>query len=266
MLGGGVRYRVQRALYGVESYLLKTADRVSTITEAMRRRLVEKGVPEDRTWLLANWSDLQFVRPMPKDDEVRRKFGAEPEDVLVLYTGNMGNKQGLEVVLDAADRLRKRKEIKFAMVGTGVARERLERTVAKWRLTNVRFFPVQSVGLLPSMLAAGDIHLVVQRGEAADLVMPSKLTNILAAGRSCIVTADLGTALCELIDDHECGITTKPDDAKELASSIVGLADDPSVRGRLGRNARRYAEAYLDKDKLLAEFENGLRQLEREKP
>jgi colanic acid biosynthesis glycosyl transferase WcaI len=193
-------------------------------------------------------------------------FGAEPDDVLVLYTGNMGDKQGLEVVLDAADCLREREEIKFAMVGTGVAREKLERTAAKRRLTNVRFFPVQPVELLPTMLAAGDIHLVVQRGEAADLVMPSKLTNVLEAGRSCLVTAEPGTALCDLVEDHECGITTRPGDVKGLVSSILGLAEDPSVRERLGRNARRYAEAYLDKEKLLTEFEDMLQQLERGKP
>ena len=126
------------------------------------------------------------------------------------------------------------------------------------KLDNVRFFPVQPLEHLPLMLAAGDIHLVVQRREAADLVMPSKLTNILAAGRPSIVTADPDTALYEVMNKHDCGITTAPDSLAELVTGIVELAEDSELRERLGRNARRYAESYLDKNKILLEFESKL--------
>ena len=128
-------------------------------------------------------------------------------------------------------------------------------------LHNVRFFPLQPLARLPLILSAGDIHLVVQRREAADLVMPSKLTNILAAGRPSIATVDPDTALYEVLNGHDCGITTRPGNVDELVEGIVTLTRDVKTRQRLGRNARRYAESYLDKDGILVRFENNLREL-----
>ena len=253
--------RAVRVLYEVENFMLGAATRVSTITEAMRRRIVEKGISEERTWLFPNWADTDSVRPMQRDNEVRREFGVGPHEVLALYAGNMGEKQGLDLVLDAADQVRKRKEIQFIMVGAGAAQERLERAARDRKLDNVRFFPVQPLERLPLMLAAGDIHLVVQRREAADLVMPSKLTNILAAGRPSVATADPDTALYQVLNEHSCGITTTPGDLGELVAGIVALAEDAKTRQQLGWNARQYAEYYLDKDKILLEFERKLQEL-----
>lgn len=258
MLG---KSRLQRFLFGLESFLMRGADEVSTLTEPMRRRIVNKGVSEERTWLFPNWSDLEFVRPMAPDEEVRREFGAGPGDVLVMHAGNMGEKQGLELALEAADRLRGREEIKFAMVGGGARRERLERSAKERGLSNVRFFPVQPLEKLPLMLAAGDVHLVIQKREAADLVMPSRLTNILAAGRPAVATADPGTALHEVLDEHDCGVNTPPGDAEALTSGIVALAGNRERRERLGHNARRYADSNLDKDTLLLDFESRLQKL-----
>jgi colanic acid biosynthesis glycosyl transferase WcaI len=227
----------------------------------MRRRIVKKGISEDRVYLFPNWADTEFVRPLKRDDEIRREFGAGPDDVLVLHAGNMGEKQGLELILEAAEQLRERSEIKFAMVGAGAARERLQQIAGKRRLDNLRFYPIQPLERLPLMLAAGDLHLVVQRREAADLVMPSKLTNILSAGRASIATVDPNTAIHGVLNDHDCGVTIPPESATELAASIAALADDVALRERLGKSARRYAELYLQKDQILSNFETELRSL-----
>jgi colanic acid biosynthesis glycosyl transferase WcaI len=253
--------RVQHVLYRVENFLMRGATRVSTISEAMRRRVVKKGVPEGHTWLSPDWSDIEFVRPMLRNNKMRRKLGAGLDQVLVLYAGNMGEKEGLELVLDAAEQLRERAEIQFAMVGTGATRERLERVAEERRLGNLRFFPVQPLERLPLMLAAGDIHLVVQRRGAADLVMPSKLTNILAAGRPSIATVDPGTAVYDVLKGHDCGLTTTPGSVTELVAGIVALAQDSETRERLGRNARRYAETFLRRDRILSDFEDRLQNL-----
>lgn len=260
-LGIMQRSVVRRFLYAAEKALLRGADRLSTITETMRRRVVEKGVSPQGTTVFPNWSDTRFVRPIEAGRNIRSGFGAGPGETLVVYAGNMGEKQGLEVVLDAAERLRGRSDIKFALIGEGAARKRLERSSVKRGLDNVRFFALQPSERLPEMLAAGDIHLVVQRRGAADLVMPSKLTNILAAGRPAVATADPGTELHRVLSERECGLAAIPENAEDVADSIQTLADNAKRRQWLGGNARRYAEEHLDKEKILRRFEHDLTEL-----
>ena len=125
-------------------------------------------------------------------------------------------------------------------------------------LSFLRFLPVHPVEKLPEMLAAVDIHLVVQRRDAADLVMPSKLTNILAAGRPCVATADPGTALAEVVAEHGAGLVTPSEDPAALAEAISTLAADAALCTRFGGNARAYAEKYLDRDAILSRFERQL--------
>ncbi len=253
-----------RVLYGFESYLLRRATRVSTITEAMRQRVLDKGADPERVWLLPNWSDIQAVRPGARENAFRAELGLAPEDIVVLYAGNMGEKQGLEVVLGAAAQLSREPGIRFVLAGDGATRPRLEETARKMELANVIFVPVQPASRLAEMLAVGDIHLVVQRREAADLVMPSKLTNILAAGRACVATADPGTTLHEVVAGYETGLVTPPEDPAALASAVRELAYDEQRRKRYGRHARAYAEAHLDREQILARFEEQLTSLSKE--
>ena len=90
--------------------------------------------------------------------------------------------------------------------------------------------------------------------------MPSKLTNILASGRPSVATVDPGTALHAVLNDHDCGMTTTPGSVEKLVASVVALAEDATIRNRLGRNARLYAETYLDKERILMELETKLHQ------
>lgn len=260
MLPGGA---LGRMLYRIEAFLLCHATRVSTITEAMRQRVIEKGVPPKHTWLFPNWADIEAVRPGPRENDFRKEFNIDPETVLVLYAGGMGEKQGLELVLEAARRCADEPRLQFLMAGAGGAQSRLERQAAAMGLQNLRFLPVQPVERLAEMLAAGDIHLVVQRQNAADLVMPSKLTNIFAAGRPCVATADPGTALHDAVAGANTGLTTTPGDSAALAEAILRLARDPERRESCGYNARAYAERILDKNHILARFEEDLGSLQR---
>ncbi len=262
MLPGGM---IGRLLYAVESFLLRRATRVSTITEAMRQRVIIKGAAEERAWLFPNWADIASIRPAERDNAFRAGLGFGPETLLVLYAGNMGEKQGLDSVLEAADRLREQKNIQFLMVGSGAARARLEQRADELGLGNLRFLPVQPLEKLPEMLAAGDIHLVVQRRDAVDLVMPSRLTNILAAGRACVATTDPGTALAEVVAEHQTRLVVSPGDVAALAAAIIRLAGDDILRARYGEQARAYAERYLDRECILETLEENLMTLSRGK-
>lgn len=253
------------ALYKVESFLLFKASRVSTITEAMKKRIVAKGIPEEKVWLFPNWSDINFIKPMPRENSFRKELGLNQDMCVLMYAGNMGEKQGLELILDAANSLREDKRLKFILIGSGAARGRLESKAKKLNLTSVSFLPVQPWERVPEMLAAGDIHLVVQKREAADIVMPSKLTNILAAGKPSVATADPGTALYETLSNHKAGVVVPPENTELFVSGLVQLIDSPELREEMGKNARNYAEQYIDKEQILLDFEKKLYSLVRER-
>ncbi len=258
MLNSGL---VGTILYKIENFLLSRATRVSTITEAMRNRIIAKGVPDNKTWLFPNWSDIDFIRPLPRENQFRLELGIDKASVLIMYAGNMGEKQGLELVLQAADKLRNNVKVYFLMVGAGAAKSRLEGLSKLMNLENLLFLPVQPFEKLPEMLAAADIHLVVQKREAADIVMPSKLTNILAAGRPCIATADPGTTLYEVVDSYETGFVCPPEELNPFVDSIKKMVEEGELRNRMGENARKYAEQWLTKERILEDFESRLLEL-----
>jgi colanic acid biosynthesis glycosyl transferase WcaI len=173
----------------------------------------------------------------------------------------MGAKQGLDVVLQAAALVREQPRLQFILVGSGGDRPHLEALARELALTNLRFLPVQPEERMNDLLAIGDIHLVVQRAQAADLVMPSKLANIMAAGRPTVATAAADTDLFDLLRDHDCGVAVAPEDATALAEALSRLADDPARREHMGRNARAHAEQYLNRDAILTAFEQQLQGL-----
>ena len=243
----------------LEAWLMRRIDVVSSISPSMVQRLRQKGVSESKALLFPNWADLEIIA---RDEAGGRAFRRQhdiPEDAFVaLYAGNMGEKQGLEIVLDAAGQLAENKQIVFVMCGEGVDKSRLQ-TLSSG-LNNVRFLPLQPVESLAAMLSAADLHLVIQRTGAADLVMPSKLTNILAVGGYSLITATEDTELGRLIRDHPFnGQLCPPGDTDFLANAIRARAE--SGEGSFHTEIRAFAENNLARDAILGAFDRELHQL-----
>jgi colanic acid biosynthesis glycosyl transferase WcaI len=253
-----------KLLYALENFLMRRAGRVSSITDAMCRRAIAKGADAERTWLLPNWADVRGITPGPADNAFRRSLDLPPDSFLAIYAGAMGAKQGLDLVIEAADRLRGDLRFRFLMVGAGPEWQRLKDSAEQRGLHSILFLPVQPLEVLGDLLRAADVHLVIQKAEAADLVMPSKLTNILAVGRPAIATASEGTALSDVLEGAGTGCVVSPDDVNALVAALQKLGIDPDHRARMGENARRYAEANLDQDAILLRFEQQLIGLVRE--
>jgi colanic acid biosynthesis glycosyl transferase WcaI len=245
----------------LELHLFRQARAVTTISRSMAARLAAKGVPPARLQVLPNWADLDKVRPGPRLNALRRELGLTSETV-VLYAGNLGEKQGLEVILEAAALTRGKPSIRYLIAGEGAARDRIKLRAQDLGLDNLTFLPLQSNSRLPLLLAAADLHLVVQRQKAADLVMPSKLTNIMAAGRPFIATAGQGTELARVTSESRAGLVVPPEDGRALAQAVLGLAGDPGARKEMGIRARRYAEAFWDRERILRQWEELLRGLD----
>lgn len=139
---------------------------------------------------------------------------------IILYSGNIGEKQGLENVIEAAARLKGHPWL-FAIVGQGGGKARLEKMVSERGLDNVKFFPLQPYEALPALLTLGDCHLVIQKRGAADAVLPSKLTNILAVGGNAVITAEESTELGQLcLNEPGIAVCVEPESVDALTSGI----------------------------------------------
>jgi colanic acid biosynthesis glycosyl transferase WcaI len=250
------------AMKGIETRVMRRFDRVSSISTAMVARLKQKGVEKEKTSLLLNWVDTDRIQPKEDDKKRRSTWGISATSPIVLYAGNMGNKQGLDIIpLVAKEMATRRPDLVFLLVGEGGTKSALERLVQEQGLTNVKFFPLQPLEILSTLFSIADVHLVLQRAGAADLVMPSKLGPILAAGGPIVATAEPGTELYRVIHENNVGVVISPDSVEEIIRGIETLLNDSTLRSTLKKNARGYAVNELNKEKILKDFESELERL-----
>ena len=237
---------LQRIVLRIERWVLRRFDTVSTISGRMVERLLMKGVAPVRTRYFPNWVDVARIGTKPSGN-FRAKLGISPHAIVVLFSGTLGGKQGLQVIPQAAGHLAARVDIVFVVCGDGVVKPSLE--IAAAALPNLMILPLQPSGRLADLLSMADIHLLPQSPDAADLVLPSKLSGMLASGRPVIATCRSGTEISGIVS--QCGIVVEPEDGSNLALAIVKLADDPELRSELGRRARTFAETNFERDAVL---------------
>ena len=244
--------------YGVERWLMRRFDAVSTISFSMMAKAKQKGVDPERLVFFPNWSDTSFVNPNVDGSHLRSAWGVAKSQKVILYAGNIGAKQGLELVLDAAERYLTQPYIRFFLVGSGAFVTELKDMVAQRSLSNIEFKPLQAWEDVPAMLAMADVHLVVQRKGAADAVLPSKLTNILSAGGNAVITAEADTELGRLAQEYP-GIYSCVE-PESLDSFCQGLEVELAKSG-VNTVARTYAEKNLNKEAILSRYREDLLKL-----
>lgn len=241
---------LQRLLSAGERQIIRRFDTVSTICDSMVARLAEKGRDKKRTLILRNWVDTNEIRPLAEVSPLRRWLGIPDESVVVLYAGNMGKKQGLDLLLDCAGLLAGEKSLVFLLFGDGVERERLAQRAAG--MGNVRMYPFEEPAHLNELLNAADIHVLPQRKDAEGAVLPSKLGGILASGRPVIATASAASDVGRIVS--KTGLLVAPGDVEALAQGIQRLANDANLRRALGAAGREYAVDNLNKEVILGKM------------
>jgi colanic acid biosynthesis glycosyl transferase WcaI len=251
--GGGVA----KMAYGLERAIMRKFNRVSTVSPRMVAQLEQKGVERGNAVLFPNWVDISVVHPLEKTSALRTKLALGAGKVVLLYSGNMGMKQGLELLPVLAQWFAPDPRVHFIFCGDGALRPQLEQAVAG--LSNVTMLPLQPASSLNDLLNAADVHLLPQRADAADLVMPSKLTGMLASGRPVIATAARGTQVEVAMEG--CGIAVEPGDMAGVIEAVSTLVGSASLRRELGVNARIHAVEHLGKDRVLERFEQQLCEL-----
>jgi colanic acid biosynthesis glycosyl transferase WcaI len=244
---------LRTTMLGFERMILGAFDRVSTISPQMVQRLEQKGLMPDRLRELRNWVDTTVIVPGSQQTAFRASLGLRPTDIVALYSGTMSNKQGLELVLEAAAATKdKHPDIHYVLCGNGPQKAKLVQEADG--LGNVHFIDLQPAERLSELLNTANIHLLPQLAGAADLVMPSKLSGMLASGRPIIAMADPGTGIAAEVTG--AGLVVRPGDARALADSVTALAGNHALRAQFGAVARQRAEQTWDRHAIIRLFEH----------
>ncbi|MET9436409.1 glycosyltransferase family 4 protein [Streptomyces sp. NPDC006551] len=233
---------------GAERHALRGATLVGVIHETFVDKVAALGVDRRRIRLVPNWSHV--ARPSAPRDETRARLGWRDGETVVLHSGNMGLKQGLDVLVEAA---RRDPKTRFVLLGDGNQRAHL-RTLAAG-LANLDFMEPVGDDEFPDVLAAADVLAVTQRASVLDMSVPSKLTSYFAAGRPVVasVAAEGGTAL-EVLRSG-AGVLVPPEDPDALLAEVRRLGDDPAAADALGAQGPRHVEAHLTRAAGLARID-----------
>ena len=240
MVGGGHLGRLMRA---AERTILNRTDLVAVLSSEMKDQLRSIGITVPIE-VIPLWVDTDHIQAAPA-------AVARP-GVKVLYSGNLGRKQGLgQVVALARELADRRLDIEIVLRGNGNQAGELVAEIKRLGLTNIQLAELQPNEALGSALAAGDIHLVPQRPDAAAFAVPSKVFNIMAVGRPFVATALPDSVLWNLQRQSGAFLCVPPDDAPSFAEAVIRLADDSRLRQELGQRGREFVEQHYAKPRIL---------------
>ncbi|MGJ0486529.1 MAG: glycosyltransferase WbuB [Methylomicrobium sp.] len=244
----------------VESFFMRRFSAVSSISHSMLARARNKTRQSVPLHFFPNWVDTDFIKPEVDASDFRRRWVLSDTSKIILYSGNLGKKQGLDLLLQAAKHLSSEPDVLFLVLGEGAEKQNLIEQAEQLELNNVRFDSLQPYQDLPALMALADVHLVIQKKGAADAVLPSKLTTILAAGGYALITAEAETELGILCEQYP-GIAERvePENLEQFVTSLKSMLNAAKTgRPRVNMKARQYALENLGKEAILRGFEEFL--------
>ena len=233
------------------------AAHITVITPGFKDHLLEKGVPAPKVTVIPNPVDTDFIRPLPKENDLARAHSMEDKFV-VAYLGTMGLIYDFDLLLDAADRLRDLDDLVVVLIGEGVQKDDLQRKAAEMKLDNVRFLPFQDREHLPDARAMADVQVCLLRPGAAISSMPSKIYEILASGRPVIASAEAGTDLSTLVNHSGSGICVEPGDLDGVEAAVRKLHSGVDLRRQMGAKGREIAESTFSREAVVNAYEKVL--------
>ena len=245
--------RLLGILFKLETHILKSVNYVSTISEGMKSKIQEKANNQIDTLLFPNWINNSEIFPT-SPDSILKKYSWLKDKKMIFYSGAIGEKQGLEILIDTAHYFKDHEAFCFIIAGEGPYKEKLSLYAQSMGLANVIFLNLLPTNEFNEMLNAAFLHIIIQKEAGNDLFLPSKLTNILGVGGCVIVSASTSTSLYNIINNYQCGYIIPNSNLENISSSIIELSRNTELYEKIKLNARSYATTYLYKVNVIDNF------------
>ena len=202
-----------------------------------------------RVKVIPNFVDTQAITPMSRMTKYRTELGID-DALVVMYAGNVGFSQSLEMLVSAAREL---PQFIFVINGEGAARESLKKSAHG--LSNVRFGDYQDVSRLSEVLATGDIHVVPLKRGLGSVSVPSKTYSILASGRPVLAAVDLDTEVPRILAAADAGVCVEPDNSAAFISALRAMTLDPKTLSEMGERGRKWVENHASPASVAQRYE-----------
>lgn len=248
--------------HAMENFTYRNADHIITITDDMKANIMKKGVPEDKISVVRNWIDTDKVKHISREDNLLFDELKLPRDgFYVVYAGNLGKVQGVDVILKTASLMKNNRDIKFVIFGNGSEEENLKKIVNDKHLDNVLMLPLQPIERASEVYSMADVSIISCTPGTGGSGMPSKIWTIMAAGVPIIASFDMPSEMERTIEEAECGFCTRAGDENELTEKIIRVFGDSRLKKCLGQNARRYAEKNVSKAEAVEKYIKSIERL-----
>lgn len=239
----------------MERFAYKNADVIITITEDMAENIRSKTEDKSKVHIVRNWIDTEKTVPVERSaNTLFDELGLSRDKFYVTYAGNIGMMQGIETIVDAAEKLKNESEIQFIIFGNGSEEENIKNRIAEKQLANIKMYPLQPLERVSEVYSLGNVSIISCKAGTGGSGMPSKTWTIMATGTAIIASFDLGGEMETIIETAKCGCCVEAGDSKQLADTILKLYRDPETLKLFGKNARRYAEKNVSKDSAVNKY------------
>jgi colanic acid biosynthesis glycosyl transferase WcaI len=239
----------------LETFIYRVADHITVHSPGNVDHVITHGGTPDKVSVAYNWVDTEFISPQEHDNEFCRVHNLTNRFV-VSYAGTLGWCQDMETIVHTARRLRDYKDILFLVVGEGVEKAKSRQLAETIGLNNIQWLPLQPWEVYPQVLAASQVCLINLNKDLRTPVVPSKLLNIMAAGRPVLASMPLDGDAPRIIAEAGAGFCVEPGNPEILAAALLKFYQDRALREKCGRRGRQYAEAYFSRSKCIDRYEN----------
>lgn len=241
---------IWKIIVHIEKVTLNRSDTIVTISNKLKDNIEKIKISPEKIKVIKNWVDEKTIYPIRREENILlKKYDLDEKDFYIVYSGNIGMTQNLELMIDLARVFKDYKDMKFVIIGDGVMKERLKELAYTNNLSNMIFLPFQDYEYISHVYSLGDIGLVSSKAGVGNNSIPSKTWSIMACGSPIIAAFDSDSLIKEVIVESNCGFCVLPDDINSLVEKVQVIYESKELSQQLGENGRRFVLNHLSREK-----------------